>query len=129
MFAVAAAAAMSSNPEESLGFNPEILGRLLASQKGLGFKGGSAAAAAAAAAGAAAAADEEDDGVDRKKWSIIYPAYLNKKYTIKQGRRVSLNIAVDNPTTKEIKIVCEHLHIPCHIEAVCLYYLFIYLLF
>lgn len=32
-----------------------------------------------------------------KGWPIIYPAYLNKEYSLQQGRRVNKNIAVNHP--------------------------------
>ncbi|OEH77642.1 hypothetical protein cyc_07565 [Cyclospora cayetanensis] len=61
-------------------------------------------------------APEEDDGVDRSRWLILYPAYLNKKYTTAQGRRVGKALAVEDPTIDEMKMICDHLHIPVHVE-------------
>lgn len=36
----------------------------------------------------------------------IYPAYINSKKTIAEGRRISKNKACENPTYNEIKDVC-----------------------
>ncbi|PHJ24423.1 srp19 protein [Cystoisospora suis] len=57
-----------------------------------------------------------NDGVDRSKWQIIYPAYINKKRTTAGGRRVPLEIAVDDPKVDEMIKICEHLAIPAAIE-------------
>lgn len=35
-------------------------------------------------------------------WITIYPAYINAKKSISDGRRIQLDRAVDNPTCKEI---------------------------
>ncbi|XP_067944496.1 signal recognition particle 19 kDa protein-like [Watersipora subatra] len=43
---------------------------------------------------------------DREKWICIYPAYLNSKKTIAEGRRIAKELAVENPTYQEIKDVC-----------------------
>ncbi|BES95107.1 Signal recognition particle 19 kDa [Nesidiocoris tenuis] len=42
---------------------------------------------------------------DRERWICIYPAYLNSKKTIKEGRRVPKDKAVENPTHQEIRDV------------------------
>lgn len=59
---------------------------------------------------------EEDDGVDRSRWQVLYPAYLNKKYTTAKGRRVNKAIAVEDPTVQEMKMICDHFSVPAHIE-------------
>ncbi|KAL8429708.1 hypothetical protein Efla_001143 [Eimeria flavescens] len=88
------------------GLNPELLAQVLGGGIGnaegipAGFEG----------------EKEEDDGVDRSRWQIIYPAYLNKKYTAARGRRVSQAIAVEDPTVQEMKMICEHFSVPAHIE-------------
>uniref|UniRef100_A0A1I7T0V9 Signal recognition particle 19 kDa protein n=1 Tax=Caenorhabditis tropicalis TaxID=1561998 RepID=A0A1I7T0V9_9PELO len=38
----------------------------------------------------------------KKRWVVIYPAYIDKKKTAKQGRRISKLLAVENPTSVEI---------------------------
>uniref|UniRef100_A0A8C9I515 Signal recognition particle 19 kDa protein n=1 Tax=Piliocolobus tephrosceles TaxID=591936 RepID=A0A8C9I515_9PRIM len=37
----------------------------------------------------------------------IYPAYLNNKKTIAEGRRIPISKAVENPTATEIQDVCR----------------------
>ncbi|NXU65111.1 SRP19 protein, partial [Horornis vulcanius] len=54
---------------------------------------------AAAAAGVASPADKE-------RFICIYPAYLNNKKTIAEGRRIPIDKAVENPTSTEIQDVC-----------------------
>lgn len=61
---------------------------------------------------------QQDDGKDRSRWQILYPAYINKKRTVAKGRRVGLNIAVEDPTVQEMKMICDHLGVPAHIEHV-----------
>nr|CAD7438423.1 unnamed protein product [Timema bartmani] len=42
---------------------------------------------------------------DRERWICIYPAYINSKKTLAEGRRVSKEKAVENPTHQEIRDV------------------------
>lgn len=39
------------------------------------------------------------------RWICIYPAYLNSKKTLAQGRRLPKDICVENPTHQEIRDV------------------------
>ncbi|CAH1710468.1 signal recognition particle 19 kDa protein [Aphis gossypii] len=39
---------------------------------------------------------------DRSRWICIYPAYLNNKKTLAEGRIVPKKFAVENPTYQEI---------------------------
>ncbi|XP_074713086.1 signal recognition particle 19 kDa protein isoform X1 [Strix uralensis] len=41
-----------------------------------------------------------------KRFICIYPAYLNNKKTIAEGRRIPIDKAVENPTSAEIQDVC-----------------------
>ncbi|GBE62171.1 signal recognition particle [Babesia ovata] len=50
-------------------------------------------------------------------WAVIYPTYFDKKATISGGRRVSLQLAVENPRVEDIRTVCEHLKVPYVLEA------------
>ncbi|XP_059164019.1 signal recognition particle 19 kDa protein-like [Physella acuta] len=43
---------------------------------------------------------------DRERWICIYPAYLNSKKTLKEGRRIPKSKAVENPICAEIRDVC-----------------------
>ncbi|XP_050343559.1 signal recognition particle 19 kDa protein [Nymphalis io] len=42
---------------------------------------------------------------DVERWICIYPAYLNNKKTLAQGRRLPKEICVENPTHQEIRDV------------------------
>ncbi|KAL1491975.1 hypothetical protein ABEB36_012485 [Hypothenemus hampei] len=42
---------------------------------------------------------------DRERWICIYPAYVNSKKTLAEGRRVTKSKAVENPTYQEIRDV------------------------
>nr|CAD7393194.1 unnamed protein product [Timema cristinae] len=39
------------------------------------------------------------------RWICIYPAYINSKKTLAEGRRISKEKAVENPTHQEIRDV------------------------
>ncbi|XP_045140949.1 signal recognition particle 19 kDa protein isoform X3 [Echinops telfairi] len=43
---------------------------------------------------------------DQDRFICIYPAYLNNKKTLAEGRRIPVNKAVENPTASEIQDVC-----------------------
>ena len=43
---------------------------------------------------------------DQDRFICIYPAYLNNKKTIAEGRRIPINKAVENPMATEIQDVC-----------------------
>ncbi|GFS19751.1 signal recognition particle 19 kDa protein [Elysia marginata] len=43
---------------------------------------------------------------DRERWICIYPAYLNSRKTLKEGRIVPKAKAIDNPVCAEIRDVC-----------------------
>nr|XP_021187545.2 signal recognition particle 19 kDa protein [Helicoverpa armigera] len=42
---------------------------------------------------------------DVERWVCIYPAYLNSKKTLAQGRKLSKSYCVENPTHQEIRDV------------------------
>uniref|UniRef100_A0A2K6FN05 Signal recognition particle 19 kDa protein n=1 Tax=Propithecus coquereli TaxID=379532 RepID=A0A2K6FN05_PROCO len=44
---------------------------------------------------------------DQDMFICIYPAYLNNKKTIAEGRRIPISKAVENPTATEIQDVCK----------------------
>lgn len=90
------------------GLNPELLAQMLGG--GIPGKGSMAFPVVEER--------EEDDGVDRSRWQVLYPAYLNKKYTTAKGRRVNQAIAVEDPTVQEMKMICDHFAVPAHIEIV-----------
>eukprot|EP01114_Cavostelium_apophysatum_P009194 TRINITY_DN22283_c0_g1_i1.p1 TRINITY_DN22283_c0_g1~~TRINITY_DN22283_c0_g1_i1.p1 ORF type:complete len:150 (+),score=23.54 TRINITY_DN22283_c0_g1_i1:59-451(+) len=53
---------------------------------------------------------------DVRRWNIIYPVYLSNKKTVAEGRRVSLQMAIENPTANEIQEVCKYLGLECVVE-------------
>ncbi|XP_072643987.1 signal recognition particle 19 kDa protein isoform X2 [Canis lupus baileyi] len=44
---------------------------------------------------------------EQDRFICIYPAYLNNKKTIAEGRRIPISKAVENPTATEIQDVCS----------------------
>uniref|UniRef100_A0A8R1HZH9 Signal recognition particle 19 kDa protein n=1 Tax=Caenorhabditis japonica TaxID=281687 RepID=A0A8R1HZH9_CAEJA len=38
----------------------------------------------------------------QKRWIVIYPSYIDKKKTTKQGRKIAQKLAIENPTSVEI---------------------------
>ncbi|CAL5022388.1 unnamed protein product [Urochloa decumbens] len=63
--------------------------------------------------------DGEGEGrvTGSKKWSVIYPVYINSRKTVAEGRRVAAGKACPDPTCAEIADCCSHLKIPCRIES------------
>ncbi|XP_028911734.1 signal recognition particle 19 kDa protein isoform X2 [Ornithorhynchus anatinus] len=49
---------------------------------------------------------DEMSPADKDRFICIYPAYLNNKKTIAEGRRIPVEKAVENPTSTEIQDVC-----------------------
>ncbi|KAL1441789.1 hypothetical protein MTO96_008296 [Rhipicephalus appendiculatus] len=44
---------------------------------------------------------------DRERWVCIYPAYINSKKTLAEGRRLPKSQCVENPTYQEIRDVLD----------------------
>ncbi|XP_058125064.1 signal recognition particle 19 kDa protein [Anopheles ziemanni] len=44
---------------------------------------------------------------DRERWVCIYPAYINRKKTRQEGRRIPKNMCVDDPGAQEIRDVLQ----------------------
>uniref|UniRef100_A0A5S6QPK7 Signal recognition particle 19 kDa protein n=1 Tax=Trichuris muris TaxID=70415 RepID=A0A5S6QPK7_TRIMR len=53
---------------------------------------------------------------DEIKWISIYPAYLNSKKSLAEGRRVPVAKAVENPTCNEIAEILKNIHFNVKIE-------------
>ncbi|MFH4976661.1 hypothetical protein AB6A40_003370 [Gnathostoma spinigerum] len=53
---------------------------------------------------------------DESRWICIYPLYMNARRTIKQGRRVSKEKAVDLPTSQEIYDILVNVGMNAKIE-------------
>jgi signal recognition particle subunit SEC65 len=55
----------------------------------------------------------------KKKWVKIYPQYIDKGAKHSEGRKLSNEVSIDNPTTREIFFVCsEVLRLDCREEKV-----------
>jgi len=46
-------------------------------------------------------------GKNMERGICIYPAYINKKKSVAEGRRITKVVAVENPLTSEILAVCK----------------------
>ena len=55
----------------------------------------------------------------KKQWVKVYPTYIDKALKHSEGRKIACDIAVENPTTKEIFAICaEELRLDCKQEIV-----------
>ncbi|XP_022778305.1 signal recognition particle 19 kDa protein-like [Stylophora pistillata] len=57
------------------------------------------------------------DPASKDRWIVVYPAYLNSRRTVQQGRRVPKEKAADNPTVYEIRDVCQSQGLNCEVEV------------
>lgn len=55
--------------------------------------------------------------VDPARFICLYPAYINNKKTIAEGRRIPVEKAVQNPTCSEIADVCRANKLNAIVEA------------
>jgi signal recognition particle subunit SRP19 len=57
---------------------------------------------------------------DKARWICIYPAYLNSKRTIAQGRKLAAKQAIENPTIAEIRdvLINAGLHVELELNKV-----------
>ncbi len=53
---------------------------------------------------------------DQSRWICIYPVYLNSKKTVAEGRRLPINLCVENPQCTEIRDVLQHVGFNCLLE-------------
>ncbi len=61
----------------------------------------------------------ESESNSKKKWVKVYPCYIDKSLKCHEGRKVSSELAIENPTVKEIFFVCaEAMKIDCASEVV-----------
>ena len=51
------------------------------------------------------------------RWICLYPAYLNSRKTLSEGRRLSRAKAVDNPLCTEIRDVCLSQNLEVEFES------------
>jgi signal recognition particle subunit SRP19 len=54
---------------------------------------------------------------DKARWICIYPAYLNSKKTLAEGRKIPAKLAVENPTLNEIKDVLVNAGLTIELEV------------
>mmetsp|Transcript_105985 Transcript_105985/g.147763 ORF Transcript_105985/g.147763 Transcript_105985/m.147763 type:complete len:115 (-) Transcript_105985:106-450(-) len=59
----------------------------------------------------------EAASAEAKRWKSIYPAYLDKNKTVKEGRRVPKEKGVERPTVQEIGEICQYYELKFHIEV------------
>uniref|UniRef100_G3RPQ8 Signal recognition particle 19 kDa protein n=1 Tax=Gorilla gorilla gorilla TaxID=9595 RepID=G3RPQ8_GORGO len=52
------------------------------------------------------------------RFICIYPAFLNNKKTIAEGRRIPISKAVENPTATEIQDVCSEVGLNLQLKRV-----------
>jgi signal recognition particle subunit SRP19 len=43
---------------------------------------------------------------DRERWICVYPAYINSKKTVLEGRKIPKTVSVENPSYSEMRDVC-----------------------
>ncbi|XP_035913357.1 signal recognition particle 19 kDa protein [Anopheles stephensi] len=53
---------------------------------------------------------------DRERWVCIYPAYINRKKTRQEGRRIPKQCCVDDPSPQEIRDVLQALNMNVLVE-------------
>uniref|UniRef100_A0A5F8H883 Signal recognition particle 19 kDa protein n=1 Tax=Monodelphis domestica TaxID=13616 RepID=A0A5F8H883_MONDO len=58
----------------------------------------------------------EQSPADKYRFICIYPAYLNNKKTIAEGRWILIDKAIENPTATKIQDVCLAVGFNVHIE-------------
>eukprot|EP00117_Sycon_ciliatum_P015645 scpid29268/ scgid15408/ Signal recognition particle 19 kDa protein; Signal recognition particle 19 kDa protein len=69
-----------------------------------------------ASASAAPTAHLSSDPASKDRWVCIYPAYLNSRKTVAEGRRIAKEKAVHEPTVQEIYNVCTNKGLTCAVE-------------
>ncbi|XP_065076833.1 signal recognition particle 19 kDa protein [Ochlerotatus camptorhynchus] len=60
--------------------------------------------------------DSSFQHTDRERWVCIYPAYINKKKTRQEGRRIPKDLCVENPSYQEIRDVLHVLNLNVIVE-------------
>lgn len=54
---------------------------------------------------------------EKKKWTVVYPVYLNSKKTCAEGRKIAKAKSVENPTAHDLAEACKLLGLQCELEA------------
>lgn len=58
----------------------------------------------------------DEEKAQLKSFQVIYPCYFDKNRSHKEGRRVSISRAVENPLAKTISDACQRLNMPIVLE-------------
>ncbi|KAG5679004.1 hypothetical protein PVAND_008613 [Polypedilum vanderplanki] len=53
---------------------------------------------------------------DRERFICIYPAYIDAKKTVKEGRKIPKSLCIENPSYQEIKDVLSVTNLKCEVE-------------
>jgi len=54
---------------------------------------------------------------EKKKWTVVYPVYLNSKKTCAEGRKIAKAKSVENPTAHDLAEACKLLGLQCELEV------------
>lgn len=65
----------------------------------------------------AAAVGSQGQMPECSRWNCIYPAYIDKKKSSQQGRRVLATLAAENPQAYEIADCCTYFKLPTVLEV------------
>lgn len=60
---------------------------------------------------------EEQPAINTKGWTTIYPLYFDKSKSMKDGRRIPIQYAVERPTAAAIHLCCKQLQLDCVLEV------------
>lgn len=52
-----------------------------------------------------------------KQWQILYPAYIDSKKKISEGRRIPVSKCAERPTAQEMYDICKYLGLQCELEV------------
>ncbi|SPQ97766.1 Signal recognition particle 19 kDa protein [Plasmodiophora brassicae] len=55
--------------------------------------------------------------LNKSRWNIVYPIYMDSTKQIAEGRKIPLDKAVQKPTLSECVELCRYLKLPFEIEA------------
>eukprot|EP01054_Gregarina_sp_Poly1_P000006 Gregarina_sp_Poly_1__5@NODE_1001_length_5410_cov_144_854950_g702_i0_p3_GENE_NODE_1001_length_5410_cov_144_854950_g702_i0NODE_1001_length_5410_cov_144_854950_g702_i0_p3_ORF_typecomplete_len190_score27_24SRP19/PF01922_17/4_6e26_NODE_1001_length_5410_cov_144_854950_g702_i032773846 len=56
---------------------------------------------------------------ETRKWCIVYPHYIDAQRTVKQGRRLKKELAIQNPTAQGVAQACSTLQLRWVLEDKC----------
>lgn len=55
--------------------------------------------------------------LNKSRWNIVYPIYMDSTKQIAEGRKIPLDKAVQKPTLSECVELCRYLKLPFEIEV------------